>query len=494
MDLVITKLKTDSHFFCLIDPKHVLSDSITHSPFLFQIALLAYGSLTWLVTGWVLPRTLFKPLQQTRKKLEEMESGAAGTVAGSAFHQKQKLSDVEYIQESIDRLETQLKKSTSFARSIEKGELSAAFQPCSDQDQLGQALIGLRNRLQVVDLEGQQRNWSNEGLAHFADILRSSDDLTSLCQRVISECVRYLGANQGGLFVISQQTSEQSYLELAACYAYERNKHFRKRVDIGEGLIGQAYLEKETLYLTDIPDQYLHIRSGLGTANPRSLLILPLLIQDEVEGVIELASFREFQPHEIAFLEKLAMNIASTLSSARINERTRRLLEATQQQTEQLRSQEEEMRQNLEELSATQEEMHRSQVELAGQIAALNNAAIVSEVDLQGYITYANDEFCRISKYARQELIGKKQNIVRHPDMPAEVFTELWTTITKGRVWKGEVKNRAKDGSYYWVDATITPVLGDNGKPLKYIGVRYDITAKKDQEASLRSAAQQGKL
>ncbi|MBD0259549.1 MAG: PAS domain-containing protein, partial [Cytophagales bacterium] len=185
--------------------------------------------------------------------------------------------------------------------------------------------------------------------------------------------------------------------------------------------------------------------------------------------------------------EVIAVAVFSKDVSAPVNaqKQTERLLEESQKQQQALAASEEELRQNMEELQATQEQMTKNQIELAGQMAALNNAAIVSEVDTKGYILAVNDEFCRLAKYTREELIGQKQSIVRHPDMPAELFKDLWSTITKGQVWKGEVKNRAKDGSYYWVAATITPVLNEQGKPVKYIGVRYDITDQKDQEAKI---------
>jgi PAS domain S-box-containing protein len=166
-----------------------------------------------------------------------------------------------------------------------------------------------------------------------------------------------------------------------------------------------------------------------------------------------------------------------------------KLLAESHKQTEELHTQEEEIRQNMEEMQATQEEMARKQLELDGQIAALNNAAIVSEVDLKGNILAVNDEFCRLAKYTREELIGQKQSIVRHPDMPAAIFDDLWATIVKGKVWRGEVKNKAKDGSHYWVNATITPVLGENGRPIKYIGVRFDITAQKEQDEKIQPNA-----
>ena len=112
-----------------------------------------------------------------------------------------------------------------------------------------------------------------------------------------------------------------------------------------------------------VPQNYVLITSGLGEASPAEVLIVPLKVNDCIEGIIELASFNEFADHEIAFVERLAENIASSISSVKINARTKQLLEASQQQAEELRSQEEEMRQNMEELAATQEEMGRKEQE-----------------------------------------------------------------------------------------------------------------------------------
>ncbi|MGZ3904858.1 MAG: methyl-accepting chemotaxis protein, partial [Bacteroidia bacterium] len=114
--------------------------------------------------------------------------------------------------------------------------------------------------------------------------------------------------------------------------------------------------------------------------------------------------------------------------------------------------------------------------EIEARIASVDTACIVSEVDLKGYITYVNDKHCEVSQYTREELMGANQNIVRHPDMPKEVFKEMWATIGKGKIFRGLVKNRRKDGTPYYVDGVFTPVLGKNGKPVKYIGIRFDIT------------------
>ncbi len=172
----------------------------------------------------------------------------------------------------------------------------------------------------------------------------------------------------------------------------------------------------------------------------------------------------------------------------------KRLLEESQNQTTQLRAQEEELRQNLEEVHAMQEQITRQlddQVRIKKQLEArekvLSYTTILSETDLYGTITYVNSKFCEVSQFTKEELIGKPQNIVRHPDMPKAIFKDLWQTIKSGKVFSGIVKNRKKDGTPYWVDATIVPVIED-GKIVRYIGARYHI---EDEELAQRMFEEQ---
>jgi methyl-accepting chemotaxis protein len=125
--------------------------------------------------------------------------------------------------------------------------------------------------------------------------------------------------------------------------------------------------------------------------------------------------------------------------------------------------------------------------ELQVRTDIMNMTSIVSESDLRGDITSINEKYTEISKYTREELIGKPHNITRHPDMPKEVFKEMWGTIGRGKMFRGVVKNRAKDGSPYYVDAVIAPIMGDNGKPKKYLGVRYDITEAESERHNMRA-------
>jgi PAS domain S-box-containing protein len=133
--------------------------------------------------------------------------------------------------------------------------------------------------------------------------------------------------------------------------------------------------------------------------------------------------------------------------------------------------------------------LERSLKELADIKFALDQSTIVAVTDQRGIINYVNDEFCRISKYSREELIGQDHRIINSAYHPKDFIRDLWTTIAAGQVWKGELRNRAKDNSIYWVDTTIVPLLNSDGKPYQYVAIRHDITQLKLAEAEILQQA-----
>ena len=278
-------------------------------------------------------------------------------------------NEIGAMTKNLQSLVSRTIENASFAKQIGEGNLSVPFAALSGKDELGNALITMRNNLIKIKEEEKRRSWATAGLAKFSEILRSDNNMTELCHKILASLVKYLEANQGGIFILQGELGQEQYFELVSSYAYDKKKFQERRIEMGEGLVGQCCLEKETIYLTDVPEEYVNITSGLGMANPTSILIVPLKINDNVEGVLELASFKVFDQHEITFIEKLAENICSSISGTKANERTHNLLKDSQMLTEQLRAQEEEMRQNLEELIATQEESSRKEIEYINKIA-----------------------------------------------------------------------------------------------------------------------------
>jgi hypothetical protein len=229
-------------------------------------------------------------------------------------------------------------------------------------------------KLEEAQHTENQRRWAAEGIAQLTNLTRahSNDKGSALYDQVIIHFVKYLEANQGGLYTINRE-NEETEIHLEACYAYNRKKYLQKTIAPGEGLVGQVFLEREPVRLTEVPENYVNITSGLGKATPRALAIVPLIVNEAVEGILEIATFKVIEDHHLKFLEKAGESLAAFIQMNRINTKTRILLAEAQQQAEEMRAQEEEMRQNLEELAATQEEIHRKEQAYQSRIAELES-------------------------------------------------------------------------------------------------------------------------
>lgn len=266
------------------------------------------------------------------------------------------------IQSSIQNL----KKTSSFIKSIAGGDYTVSWEGLNDVnrelnlDNLTGDLLKMRDQMKIVKDTDEKRIWSTEGLAKFSEVARNNqNNIEKLSNEVIRFLTKHMKAQQGSLFLLNDENQQDSFLQLTACYAFDKKKYVEKRIELGSGLVGQAFLEGGTILLTQLPPGYITITSGLGDATPTCVIIVPMKNNERVEAVLELASFNKFEPHEVEFLEKAGEVIASSLHATKTNERTSRLLAETQQQAETLRSQEEELRQNMEEMQATQENIRR---------------------------------------------------------------------------------------------------------------------------------------
>lgn len=237
--------------------------------------------------------------------------------------------------------------------------------------------------LEKAQEEEKKRAWATKGLAEIGAILRGEENLKVLTEKIITYIVKYIDANQGALFLLEDQDADDLHLSLKSAYAFERKKYLNKKVSFGEGLVGQCYLEKDYIYLTEVPESYISIKSGLGDANPRSILITPMIVNEEVYGIFEIASFHTFEQHQIDFMLEMGENIAMQLNSIKTNEKTKHLLVEMQEQSQQLHSQEEEMRQNMEELQATQEQQERQERDLRAELEKAEQAKTALEEQLE---------------------------------------------------------------------------------------------------------------
>lgn len=277
------------------------------------------------------------------------------------------------ISSSVNELTDRIEYAANYAREIGKGNLSEDYNPDYSEDAIAQAIMEMREKLKANAEIDHLRTWRTEGMAKFAGILQENkDNSEALCYEVVCNLVKYVGANQGVIYTVEDKDDIQ-VLKAQSGYAYDREKFLEIEIERGDGLIGETWKEGETVVLTEIPEDYFEITSGLGTASPTCIVILPLIYNEEIFGVIEMASFKVLNESEIEFLEELGQSVAGTLSGTKVNQRTKALLKDSQKMQDEMKEQEEMMRQNMEEMQATQDTFEERERVLTDEINKLKN-------------------------------------------------------------------------------------------------------------------------
>jgi len=452
-------------------------------PFASLLIHVITGDISFSLRGFSQLHVLFPG--QILLDLVPLLSILAGALAGyseSGHHTKMEKQALKESQKAD--------KILAFTEKLINNEFEAELNLEDPDNPLGKSLINLRDNLkqgigeqQQRKMEDDQRNWVSEGLAKFGDILRiSSDNMQDFAYNIISYLVKYLDANQGGFFLVEQEPGKDKFFDLKASYAYDRRKFADKRVEWGEGIIGTSALEKQSIYMTDLPQGYLEITSGLGDATPDNLLIVPLLVQDEVMGIIELASFTTIKKFEIGFVESIAESTAITLSSLRSNIQTSSLLKESQKQAETLAIQEEKMRQSMEQLRNTQEQAAKQAEQFISFTNSVNHTLIRAEYDIEGMLIYANTKFLhKLGYFSNAEVEG--QHISKFVDeKDREWFDPIWTRLSEGgQHYEGYMKHVTKLGQDIWTMATYTCVRKDDGNVEKVLFLAIDNTEQHKQ-------------
>jgi len=321
----------------------------------------------------------------------------------------------------------------------------------------------LKSELELERNKHNQEDWIKSQYANIFSKIQGVKTIQQFGESILQN-LAYAVQAQIGVFYFNDHQSVQDKIVSVATYGL-KTEETPFNISLGEGLVGQCAQDRKTRYFKNLPQDYFKVSSGLGALKPKSLLIVPIEYEDKLCGLFELASLTEFNDLQIRLINQVTSSIGISI----LNVASRML---TQQ------------------LLLEIEEKNNS---LASQKEALDNAAIVAETDHYGRITYVNDNFLEISKYKRHEIIGQDHRIINSGYHPKEFFLNLWSTISKGNAWHGEIRNKAKDGSLYWVDTTIYPVKDFTGQVVKYVAIRFDITDKKRVMEELQFATEQAK-
>lgn len=406
------------------------------------------GLLLIIIIGWLVIGQITKPLSKISSLIKDLNNADLNQL--NLISTKYK-NEVGEIANSTYTLINWLNDTGKFANEIKEKNYTANYSLLNNNDILGESLIEMRDYLAKTDeedkqraIENKQQIWYSEGLGKIGEILRQNGgSVDNMSSATIKYIIDYIGANQGGIFTINDDDDTDIYYELSAAVAYSRDKIADKKVRVGEGLVGRCIFEKLPILLTEIPQNYIKITSGLGTLNPNCILIVPILLNNVVYGVIELASFNKFEKFQIEFVEKISDGIASAIANLKTTQNTTLLLKQSQSQSEMLASQEEEMRQNLEELQATQEEQQRLHEEstkneenILSIIDSIPDSLIT--IDSDGIIKGCNSALCLLTNYNREEIEDKPLSTLFEKFSNKEIYKE--TTFTTSILKKDNSK------------------------------------------------------
>lgn len=388
-------------------------------------------------------------------------------------------------------------QNAQFAKKIGEGDFNAQDGEVDDNDVLGHSLKIMKNNLAETNEKEKEHNWIAKGKDSIADILRKQSELDKLSYETLVEVIKYIDVIQGAFYIYNE---EEKVLENTATYAYSRRKYQNARFAIGEGLVGQCAFEMDVIFRREIPDDFITITSGiLGEQKPTSLLLVPLVSDEKLQGVLEFASLKDdITDLKIRFVKELSDVIARTISNLKVSANTSRLYDESQKMTKELKESEIALLQEKEQLQETREEVEKKNADLNAQNEKIENAQkrlnsllenaseIISIYDENRVLTYISPSVVNIYGYTGDEMIAGK-DLDRLTAKGIKEFAEAFTKLLDDPSTPQTIQYTymRKDGQKIFIESIGRNLLSDPA--IKGIIINsQDITERKRAEKEER--------
>ncbi len=393
------------------------------------------------------------------------------------------------------------RKNTTFVNEIESSQFTTKFEP---EDNIGEALLKMRQTLitnQTVEIE---RNWINNGITEVGNILRKHTLINDMSDELIVYLCKKIDAVQGALYVVNHNNENKKYstINMVNSYAFNRKKTTEKIFKLGQGLVGQSVIEGDTIYRTEIPENYVTIKSGLlGDKKPSAILIVPLITNEKVYGAIELASLGAIKQDSINFVNSMSDIVARTIFNITINEQTLNLLHESQKMGSELQEQSQLLRENAEQMEASKIDLEKTNIQLEEKIIEVNNAQklqnallenaseVISIYTPEGGRKYESPSMFTILGYKPGvEHEGKKSSKIYHED--AASFTENFEYVktTPHGIRTFQFRYIKANDEVIWLESTLKNMIHDEAVQGLVMNSR-DITEKRLGEEEQRKRA-----
>jgi len=378
-------------------------------------------------------------------------------------------SEKDILGKALVEMTQRLAKITKISQAIVTGDYSRQIEIKGHNDLLGHALNQMTQKLQQVTEESQKSDWLKTGQTQLNERMRGEQELVVLTQNILNYLANYINA-QVGVFFLAQEDN----LKLVSSYAYKKRNNNYNEFKFGEGLVGQAALEKKSLLFSNAPKEHINlsINSGMGESEPDDIFVLPLLYENQVLGILEIATAHHLTTTEIELFEHVADNIAITLNSAQSRLRMQALLDESQQLTQNLQAQQEEI--------LVREERIRAIVDTVAD-------AIIT-IDEKGHIDSFNQAAERIFGYTWSEVVDQNINILMPEPYYSEHDNYLQNYLRTGQAkligYPREAMGKRKDGSIFPIELSVDEMFV--GEIRLFTGIVRDITDRKKAEEAIR--------
>ncbi len=363
-----------------------------------------------LISVWYLSRgftyKLINPLTQINSNLKKLAGGEQAEQE-IVYEGRDEISELVT---SAQSLRNALDSTIAQADAIAAGNYNQEVRLLSERDRLGNALSGMTRTLRRLFAENEDQTWLKNGLAKLNEYMRGVQDVVPLSQKIISFLANHLDTPLGTFYFYDET---EKTLKLISSYAYNNRRGNNNQFKLGEGIIGQAALEQKTLLIQNLPNDYILIQSSLGESVPHYVMVLPILYENQIKGVIELASFKPFSTLQQEFLEQAAPGIGIGLYTAESRTKLTQLLSQTQDQATELQSQSEELQAQQEELQQSNDSLEMRSQALEQQKEAIRAQNLELEKAKQATEQKAN-ELELASKY-KSEFLANMSHELRTP-------------------------------------------------------------------------------
>ncbi len=404
-------------------------------------------------------------------------------------------SETDKITRSLERLRLRLLTMTELHKKLAQRDYSDRLSPTNPGDMLA---ISVNNAFEQIIKRWQDRreieeskrqsDWINKGLSDIYEAARVVENsFKVLGEQILDSYIKHTGAVIAGFFVYDEQ---DHILRSVVTFAYEQERSFRREIKPGEGYIGTAILEKKRTYIRKLPDDYKVLVTGLGETKPRSALILPLVLNEQIQGVVELLFLKELKDYELEYFDRTTVVVAQAIKSIKINLETERLLNQTIKQAQELEKTRKLLQKHIQELEQREKALQDSQAQMKGILDAVNHTLLTVEYQTDGTFISANELFYKKMEYSPKDLQGVNVlEIVTEKNR--KELREIIKKVSQGEHISRIVQRQTKFGEKLWLYATYTPYRNPEGRITRVLFFAFDITDTYNQIQELKEKIEQ---